>query len=162
MDAPEHYYELTGEGAVTLIGLLFVVITLAAERREHDDAWLAGTFLSPTLFHLSVVFMIALLALSPEADRLVPPFGLIGVFGLAYSASIALKVARSGQGWDAWLFHAGVPVICYLGNVAAAWLGINSMRPAHLILRAVSALLLLAGMRNAWAVAMDVARRKSN
>jgi hypothetical protein len=162
METPEHYYELTGEGAVTLMGLLFVVITLAAEQRERDDKWLAGTFLSPTVFHLGVVFMIALLALSPEADRLIPPFGLIGVFGLAYGASISLKVARSGQGWDAWLFHAGVPIICYLGIIAAAWLGMSSTRQAYLILRVVSALLLLVGMRNAWAVAMDVAGRRSN
>jgi len=162
MDGLEHYYELTGEGAVTLMGLLFVVITLALERHGRDDTWLAGTFLTPTVFHLGVVFMIALVALSPEADRLIPPFGLIGVLGLAYSASIALKVAHSGQEWDAWLFHAGIPIVCYLGIIVAAWLGLNSMRQAYLILRAVSALLLLVGMRNAWALAMEVARRKSN
>ena len=160
MDALEHYYELTGEGAVTLMGLLFVVVTLAAERHEGDDKWLARTFLTPTVFHLLVVFLIALLALSPEADRLVPPFGLIGVLGLAYSASIAVNVARSGEGWDAWLFHAGIPIVCYLGIIVAAWLGVNSTRPAYPILRAVSALLLLVAMRNAWTVAMEVARRK--
>ena len=162
MDALEHYYELTGEGAVTLMGLLFVVITLAAERHQGDDEWLARTFLTPTVFHLSVVFMIALLALSSEADHLIPPFGLIGVLGLAYAVSIARKVARSGEGWDAWLFHAGIPIVCYFGIIVAAWLGMNSMRPAYVILRTVSALLLFVGVRNGWAVAMSVPRRKPN
>ena len=162
MDALEHYFELTGEAAVTLMGLLFVVITLAVERGGRDDKWLAGMFLTPTLFHLGMVFMIALLALSPEGDGLIPPFGLAGVLGLAYSASVARKVARSGETLDARVFHGGIPVVCYMGIIAAAWLGMSSTSPAYLILRTVSALLLLVAMRNAWAVAMDVARRKRN
>jgi len=44
------------------MGLLFVVITLAAERPERGDEWLGRMFLTPTLFHLGVVFLIALLA----------------------------------------------------------------------------------------------------
>jgi hypothetical protein len=41
----------------------------------------------------------------------------------------------------------------------AAWLGVTSTRQAYLVLRAVSALLLVAGMRNASAAAADIARR---
>jgi len=156
----ENYFVLTGTGAVTLIGLLFVVITLGAERVQPADHRLLPTYLTPTLVHFGVVFLIALLALSPEGDSLIPPFGLIGIAGLAYCLNIMLKLARNHETWDAWLFHGGIPIVCSAGIIAAAWLGVNSPRQAYSILRAVSALLLLAGMRNAWAVAVDVAGRK--
>lgn len=157
----ENYFVLTGTGAVTLMGLLFVVITLAAERHERGDRRLGGTFLTPTLVHFGVVFLIALVALSPEGDSLILPLGLIGIAGVVYSLNIGLKIARSDQMWDAWLFHGVIPMVCYAGIVTAAWLGMTSTRQAYLVLRAVSGLLLLAGMRNAWAAAMDIAGRSS-
>ena len=155
----ENYFVLTGTGAVTLIGLLFVVITLGAERTLRDGERLLRTYLTPTLFHFGVVFLIALLALAPEGDGLILPFGLIGIAGVTYCLSIMLKLARNHETWDAWLFHAVIPVVCYLGIIAAAWLGLTSTRQAYSVLRAVSALLLLAGMRNAWAAATGVAQR---
>jgi hypothetical protein len=156
----ENYFVLTGTGAVTLIGLLFVVITLGAERAQRGDERLLQTFLTPTLVHFGVVFIIALLALSPESDSLILPFGLIGIIGLVYSLSIAVNAGRNdGFFSDAWLFHGVIPILCYLGIIAAAWLDVTSMRHAYLVLRAVSAVLLLAGMRNAWAAAGEIARR---
>ena len=157
----ENYFVLTGTGAVTLIGLLFVVITLGAERAQSGDHLLLRTYLTPTLVHLGIVFLIALLALSPEGDSLILPFGLIGIAGVVYSLNIMLKLARNHETWDAWLFHGGIPIACSAGIIAAAWLGVTSPRQAYSILRAVSALLLLAGMRNAWAVALDIAGRNS-
>jgi hypothetical protein len=157
----ESYFLLTGTGAVTLMGLLFVVITLGAERSEQDDEQLLRTFLTPTLVHFGVVFLIALLALSPEGDSLILPFGLIGLTGLVYSVSIAVKTARRHRLFsEAWLFHGGIPIVCYVAIITAAWLGVNSTRQAYLVFRAVSALLLLTGMRNAWAVAVGIARRQ--
>jgi len=162
MGETEHYWEVTGTGAVTLVGLMFVVITFGAERTERGDKPLLRTYLTPTIVHLVVVFLIALLALSPEGDSLILPFGLIGVAGLVYSLSVAVRIVRSDRLLsDAWLFHGGIPIVCYVGIITAAWLGVTSTRQAYSILRAVSALLLLAGMRNAWAVAIDIAGRNS-
>jgi hypothetical protein len=158
----ESYFVLTGTGAVTLIGLLFVVITLGTARAERGDMGLLKIFVTPTLVHFGVVLLIALLALSPEGDSLIMPFGLIGVLGLFYTLNIAVKAARHDDLFsEAWLFHAVIPIACYLGIITAACLGANSTKQAYLVLRAVSALLLLAGMRNAWAVAIDIAQRKS-
>jgi len=162
MKAWENYFVLTGTAAVTLMGLLFVVITLGAERVERGDERRLRTYLTPTLVHFGVVFLIALLALSPEGDSVIVPFGLIGVAGLLYSMNVAVKTARMDRLWsDASLFHGGIPIVCYAGIIGAAWLGMTSTRHAYLVLRAVSALLLVAGMRNAWAVAIDIARRNS-
>jgi hypothetical protein len=119
-------------------------------------------FLTPILVHFGVVFLISLLALSPEGASLNLPFGLIGFAGLVYSVSIAVKTARSDRLFaDAWLFHGAIPIICYVGVITVAWLGVTSTRQAYSVLRAVSALLLLTGMRNAWAAAVDIAQRKS-
>jgi len=55
-----------------------------------------------------VVLLIALLALSPEGDTLIPALELIGIAGLIYSMGIVVKAARSnGLFSDAWLFHGG-------------------------------------------------------
>ena len=44
-------------------------------------------------------------------------FALIGIAGLINSLSIAVKVARyKGLFSDAWLFHGGIPIVCYGGN----------------------------------------------
>jgi hypothetical protein len=43
----------TGTGAVTLVGPLFVVIALGAERAKRGDEWLLRTFLTPTLVHFT-------------------------------------------------------------------------------------------------------------
>ena len=138
---------------------MFVVITLGAER---GDEWQLRTFITPTLVHFGVVLLIALIALSPESDSLILSFVLIGIAGLAYSLSITRRVARNaGLFSDAWIFHGGIPVVCYVGIITAALLGVTSISHAYLVLRAVSALLLLAGMRNAWAAAIDIARRNS-
>jgi hypothetical protein len=51
--------------------------------------------ITPTLVHFGVVFLIALLALSPEGDSLIVTFGLIGIAGLIYSLRIAVKAARN-------------------------------------------------------------------
>ena len=162
MKALESYFVLTGTGAVTLIGLLFVVMTLGAERVERGDERLLGTFVTPTLVHFGVVFLIALLALSPEGGSLILPFGLIGVAGLVYTLRVSVKAARHDQVLsEAWLFHAAIPIACYVAIIAAAWLGTTSTENAFMVFRAVSALFLLAGMRNAWAVAIDIARRKA-
>jgi hypothetical protein len=97
-----------------------------------------------------------------KSDILILPFGLIGIVGLVYSLSIAVKAAHNaGLFSDALLFHGGIPIACYAGIITAAWLGVISTRHAYLVLRAVSALLLLAGMRNAWAAAADITRRNS-
>jgi len=159
MEVLQPYYELTGTAAVTLMGLLFVVIALAAEGLGPDDKRMSGTFLTPTAVHLGVVFLIALLALSPEGDRLILPFGLIAVIGVVYSLVIALKAASTDDAVGA-LFHGVIPCVCYVGILTAAWLSMTSARQAHLVLRAVSALLLVVGMRNTWAVAFEVIRRK--
>jgi len=160
MEALEHYWELTGTAAVTLLGLLFVVITLGAERRKRGDEVLLPIFLTPTIVHLGVVFLMALVGLSPERDFLVLPFGLVGLAGLVYSLTITRKAIRAKAGIDAVVYHGVIPTLCYAGIVFAAWPGAVSLKQAILVLRIDSALLLLVGMRNAWAAAIDIAGRE--
>jgi len=160
MEALEHFWELTGTAAVTLLGLLFVVMTLGAERRTHGDKDLVRIFLTPTLVHLGVVFLMALVGLSPERDSLILPFGLVGLAGLIYGLSITRKAMRVEAGIDALVYHGVIPTLCYAGIIVAAWPGAVSLKQAILVFRIDSALLLLVGMRNAWAVAIDVAGRE--
>jgi len=161
MSGLQNYFMLTGTGAVTLMGLLFVIITLGVARSERGYKGLVPIFVTPTFVHLGVVFLIALLALSPEGDSLIFPFGLVGITGLVYSLTIARKAVRyDGLYSVTWLLHGALPFVCYTGIVTAACLGLTSTGHAYLVLRVVSALLLLDAMRNSWAVAIDVSQSK--
>jgi hypothetical protein len=90
---------------------------------------------------------------------------LLGVVGLAYSLNIARSAARSfGVFSHAWLFHGAIPIASYVSlmSLFAAWGGAMPIRYVDPILRMASAVLLSVGMRNGWAVAVDITRRKSN
>jgi hypothetical protein len=160
METLEHYWELTGTAAITLLGLLFVVITLGAERRKRGDEGLLPVFLTPTIVHFGVVFLMALVGLSPERDSLVPPFGLVGLAGLVYCLAILRNAIRADVGTDALVYHGVVPTLCYAGIIVAALPGLLSVQQAILVLRVDSAILLFVGMRNAWAAAIDIAGRE--
>ena len=73
------------------------------------------------------------------------------IFAAAIGA--ALLVANATPGF--------AQAYCACWGHESAWLGVTSTRQAYLVLRAVSALLLLIGMRNAWSAAIDVVRRNS-
>src|SRR5262249_35993547 len=77
-----------------------------------------------------------------------------GPAGIAYAAlGVTLMVATATPGF--------AQAHCACWGHESAWLGVTSTRQAYLVLRAVSALLLLIGMRNAWSAAIDVVRRNS-
>ena len=108
METLEHYWELTGTAAGTLLGLLFVVITLGAKRR---DEVLFPIFLTPAIVHLGVVVLMALDGLSPERDSLVLPFGLVGLAPLISSLTIA-RNAHAQAGIDALVYHGVIRTLC--------------------------------------------------
>src|SRR5271157_860688 len=84
-----NFYLLTSAAAATLIGLLFVVITLAAERRaeEVEGAAKIHVYLTPTVMYFASVLNLAALLTFPNHTRLTATLciWLVGVVGLVYS-----------------------------------------------------------------------------
>jgi len=82
-----NFYLITSAAAVTLTGLLFVVMTLAADRRMEDGEAKIRVNLTPTVVYFASVLGVAVLLTLPNHTRLTATFCvcLVGVVGLVYS-----------------------------------------------------------------------------
>lgn len=65
-----NFYLLMAAAAATLIGLLFVVITLAAERMPLKDTPKIRVYLTPTVVYFASVLAVAALLTFPNHTRL--------------------------------------------------------------------------------------------
>ncbi|MGA7551588.1 MAG: hypothetical protein WBP65_10085, partial [Candidatus Sulfotelmatobacter sp.] len=83
-----NFYLTMSAAAATLLGLMFVVITLAAERRQGDAAKIP-IYLTPTVIHFASVLFLAALLTFPNHTRLTATLCicLVGVVGLVYSGT---------------------------------------------------------------------------
>ena len=91
------FYTLIGATAGTLIGLIFVVVSLGADHAKAGDEHRAPIGVTPTLVHFAALLVGALAMLAPLSNiaRAVA-LGLIGCAGLAYLVNLAL-LAPSGS-----------------------------------------------------------------
>jgi len=83
--------------AATLLGLMFVVIALAAERRSGDAAKI-HIYLTPTVIYFASVLCLAALLTFPTHTRLTASLCtcLAGFAGLVYSGSF-FRIVRGGK-----------------------------------------------------------------
>jgi len=154
----ETYYLMVGSSSAALIGLLFVVVTLAGEVDPARADAAQSTFLTPTVLHFAIVFVISAAAVAPEpaplfmaSATLIP--ALVGLF-YAVGAIVRLAVGpRAAPHWTDYIFYGVLPAACYLWLIAAAW-GVWQ-QPAFgdpALALGVLVLLLLA-IRDAWDLA---------
>jgi hypothetical protein len=163
------YYALMGGAAATLLGLLFVAVSLRLDifrRREVADV---RDFAAFTLATFLVALAVAALALAPHLTQRFLMWALltIGVGGLVVFAAI-LRVwvrlnpgspdSRPGYSPAAWRDWAYLLAVCgpYLGMLAVAWL-LWQERPGALGgLALVEAYLLGIGTVSAWVMLSHV------
>lgn len=159
----ESFFLLSGTAGATLVGLMFVVITLGAEIKSSKgrDRTLTRTFVTPALMHFAIVFFVALLMLvpSPSSWFAVIILAFFGGIGLFYAVKIAAGIwsSRSPQLHHfEWLWHGGLPALGYLALIGAAAEIAAETERAPRYVAAGSAILLYCGIRNAWAVALAI------
>ena len=87
-----NFYVITSAAAATLLGLLFVVITLAAERGRRDVSSIR-IYLTPAVIYLGSVLLMSALLTVPNQTRLTAIICICveGVAGLGYSGSLAIR-----------------------------------------------------------------------
>ena len=164
-----NFYVITSAAAATLLGLLFVVITLAAERgskerstfRAQLNPQLARIYLTPAVIYFCSVLLTSALLTVPNQTRLsaLTCICLQGIVGLGYSGSLAIRrgpdsvpyVQRSD------LFpYVVFPFAAYALMVAG---GLLLLRRTQIGLDLVAAgMLVLLGfaIRNSWAIALTI------
>jgi hypothetical protein len=153
----QSFYVLIGTAAATLMGLMFVVITLIAGVRgrvsSRGEAF--ATFNTPNVIHFGAALLVAAILSAPW--QAVWPAGLLlGLCGLAGVTYVLIVVRRVRRQTDYqpvkedWLFHTVLPLVSYTALVVAAMLLLANPAQALFVIAAATVLLLFVGIHNAW------------
>ncbi len=154
-----NFYLLTAEAAATLIGLLFVVIALAAQR-GHGDTAKIHIYLTPTVVYFASVLCLAALLTFPNQTRLTATFCicLMGLVGLVYSGFLFIgrEVKKSYYDLRHLIPHAVFPFVAYGLLVLGGGLLLHDPQPGLTLVAAGMLSLLGVAVRNSWAIAIGV------
>ena len=150
------FYLLVGGAAATLVGLMFVAISLGSRLITERSVPALRVWVHPTLIHFIYVLVIATISMVPTLTR--SPLGILLVFAGLLSFGNALRMVpymRKQQGEQEadrsdWVWYLIIPSISYLlfvGTGIGLLLGDN--RALNGLAFAII-LLLVNGIRNAW------------
>ena len=158
-----NFYVITGSSAGALIGLQFVVLTLAASLPNPNpnpaQVQMAAVFTTPTVVHFAMVLLLSAALCAPWPD--IVPLAIIvagaGLGGCIYMFQITRYIYqqhRRGQGYqivfEDWLFHVILPLLAYALLVVSAVGDFINIRQTLFLLGAAVLLLLASGIHNAW------------
>jgi len=166
LQAWQNFYTLLGGAAATLVGLMFIAITLGSGRWRAEDRPLLhasfNAFLSPTFIHFVYALVTAVVILIPTLSE--TALGVLLVLaGLGSLGHIARSlpflreryragtIDRSDVVWYSMMPSIGY--VLYLGAGAGLLMAAGRGVPAaHALdaLAAASVLLVVIGVRNAW------------
>jgi hypothetical protein len=122
----QSFYQMTGEAAATLIGLLFIVVSLTAGRPMPTTVQGVALCTTPTVFHLVSVLVISALDLAPdgEGDSRTAIMLAWAVFGLVHTIAIALRIRRlpNQAHWSDFWWYGAAPACIYLALASANFL----------------------------------------
>jgi hypothetical protein len=160
----QSFYQMTGEAAATLTGLLFIVSTLASGRPAASAMRGVALFTSPTFFNLASVVAISALALTPDGEGRSSAAIIFtwAALGFVYTGDrmIRIHAIPDPSHWsDRWCYGVW-PTLAFLAlavSAAAAWAGVGH---APYVLALSLLALLLAAIRNAWDLVTWLALRR--
>jgi hypothetical protein len=156
-----NFYLATSTAAATLIGLLFVVISVGADRRV-GQATDVSKFLTPTFVFFGDVLLLSTLLTFPNHTALSVAvcLGGIGLGCIVYAVTLLTRFGRSYQGSEL-AAYVLLPIVAF-GSLCVSG-ALAFVRNEHALTLAgfgIVALLVLA-VRNSWAVVIDAATNRS-
>jgi len=162
----ENFYLIVGSGGGALIGVMFVVATLTAGLEESRASRGALIYITPIVFHFSIVLIVSAIAVTPGLPLMAAGtlIALCALVGWLYAVVTAIRVFRiridDPPDWEDKTFYGIMPAIAYfLLACATATIWIAPMSAA-LFIGAVMLFLLLIGIRNAWDLATYLVTRR--
>ena len=142
-----------GAASATLIGAMFVVVSIGTGFLTPDRAIGIRTFLTSTVANLSATLFGAALTMVPGLEWLWLG-GIIGVVGIAGFVCALRETLGFGQHTHVdrgdWFWYTIFPIIGYALLLAAAATALRGVAVSLDLLAAALAFLLVAGIRNAW------------
>jgi hypothetical protein len=149
----DSFYVIVGSAAGALIGLQFVVLTLAADRPPTPEA--GAAFAAPTIVHFSAALFLSALQRAPwETITCVAAiWGLTGISGIIYALIVARRMRLQTfykPDYEDWLFYALLPLAAHAMLVLAALAAPFRTREALFGVGAAALMLFFLGIRNSW------------
>jgi len=142
-----------GTASATLIGAMFVVVSIGSGFLTRERAIGIRTFLTSTVVNLSATLSGAALTMVPALDWLWLGgiVGVVGIAGLVLSIRETLGFSQHNHtDRSDWFWYTIFPVVGYALLLAAAATALRGMAVSLDLLAAALAFLLAAGIRNAW------------
>jgi hypothetical protein len=151
----DEFFKLAGAAGATLIGLLFVAITVATGFSKSHGVIGSRGFLTPALVDFCAVLFLSLAVLAPWPSVLSIgiAFGIGGIAGLAYQIHVILiqrKVDFAALDWSDRLVYSVAPAIAYVSMMAAGVGMIAEASFAPYAIAGTTTLLLITGIYGAW------------
>ncbi|HET9342319.1 MAG TPA: hypothetical protein VFO25_05360 [Candidatus Eremiobacteraceae bacterium] len=152
------FFTMTATAAATLIGLMFVVVTLVSgiERTGDSEVGLS-TFSTPTVIHFGAALLVSAILIAPW-PRLAGAFvlvTLVGLAGVAHMSRVTGKARRLtayAPDMEDWLWYTILPFVAYASVLAGALSMPLAPGASIWILGGTTTLLIFMGIRNAWDV----------
>ena len=153
----QNFYILTGTAAATLIGLLFVAISIGGYIPEKEARAYTRTFVDPILINYAQVLILSCLALMPLQNALVFPIAvaLLGVMNiyLVFKVLWRMRVVHRNDGTidrNDWQWHLALPGVASLLFVGGPVSFFYNQTPALLVIACAALSCLVIGLRNIW------------
>lgn len=156
----QNYYFMAGGAAATLVGLMFVALSMATHLISDETSESMKHFVTPSIFYFASVLLLSCTMLvpthTPTSLALILLLG--GGFGLYTAWGYArrlIEAARTYQDFDLpeWLSQVIAPLLNYVLIVSAAvLLFLDQWSWALMGLWAASVMLLLSAIANTWSM----------
>lgn len=160
---------LIGTASATLLGLMFVAVSITASYMTEELRPGLAVFLSPTIFHLALTLVVCVILLLPAGPAAIGVLALlVTLFGLAYATRVLRGVQHfyhtpeMGVDNEDRVFYGLSPVICQLVLVVSATLMLYRVPSAAWTFIAALVALLLVCIRNAWDITVWAVIRAPN
>jgi hypothetical protein len=148
------FFVTMATAAATLIGAMFVVMSIGSGVLTADRTPQIRTFYTTTVVHLSGVLLAGLLTMVPSLERmsLAALLAIGGLIGLVFCIAQLpiIRRHRADLVLEDRFWYAGAPIAAYLVILAAAFCVATARKGSLELLGFALVLLLLAGIRNAW------------
>lgn len=161
------FFTMMATAAATLVGLMFVVVTLVTRTEQSGDADDGiSTFSTPTVIHFGATLLVSGILIAPW-PRLAGVFALVTLVGLAGFTHM-VRVARKARRLtvydpdaEDWAWYTVLPFIAYSAILAGGMTIPLGPRLAFWVLAAAVMLLIFIGIRNSWDVVTYLAMRSA-
>ncbi len=151
------FFSITSAASATLLGLLFVVITIAPGIGRQLTSK-SKVYLTPAVIYLTSVLIMSALLTIPNQTRLSAVLCIctMGVFGLSYIGSLTVLRGEFYQSRFDRYRYAVVPLLAYVVLFSG---GLVLRRSGQIGLDVVAAgmvMLLNAAIQNSWSIAISI------